>query len=137
MMQIEILENLPAETLHIANSDSLEKICDGYLGSNAIVLNFPTFTDGRAFSQARRLRRSGFKGELIASGDIRSDQARFYAQVGFSALYFTHGYNKKVIESNLNRYTDTYQNSAFTESTVFDRRIAKIEAARLSGGGAF
>src|SRR3989442_4864938 len=44
-------------------------------GVQRIDLNFPKFTDGRAFSQARLLRkRLGFQGEIRATGDVLIDQ---------------------------------------------------------------
>lgn len=52
-----------------------------------IVLTFPAFTDGRAYSQARRLRtKLGFLGELRATGNVLADQAAFLARVGFDSF---------------------------------------------------
>lgn len=44
-------------------------------GVARVQLNFPKFSDGRAFSQAFLLRRRlGFKGEIRATGDVLVDQ---------------------------------------------------------------
>lgn len=52
-----------------------------------IVLKFPGFKDGRAFSQARLLReRYGFEGELRATGQVLRDQMQFAVRCGFDAL---------------------------------------------------
>lgn len=52
-----------------------------------IVLRFPVFTDGRAYSQARLLRqRHGFQGELRAVGDVLRDQLAAMARCGFDAF---------------------------------------------------
>ncbi|MCY4049508.1 MAG: DUF934 domain-containing protein [Hyphomicrobiales bacterium] len=52
-----------------------------------IVLRFPVFKDGRAYSQARLLReRYGFKGELRATGNILRDQLAFMERCGFNAF---------------------------------------------------
>jgi uncharacterized protein (DUF934 family) len=52
-----------------------------------IVLSFPRFTDGRAYSQARLLRsRFGFQGELRASGNVLRDQLLFMRRCGFDAF---------------------------------------------------
>src|SRR4029077_19883403 len=49
-----------------------------------IALAFPSFRDGRAYSQARLLReRYGFRGELRATGDILRDQFLFLLRAGF------------------------------------------------------
>lgn len=52
-----------------------------------IALAFPTFRDGRAYSQARILReRHGFLGELRATGDVLRDQLLFLFRAGFDAF---------------------------------------------------
>ena len=54
-------------------------------GVTRIDLNFPKFTDGRAFSQAFLLhRRRGFAGELRATGDVLVDQLAQMERSGFS-----------------------------------------------------
>ena len=50
-----------------------------------IELEFPNFTDGRAFTQARELReRFGFDGDIRASGEVLRDQLAFMVRVGFN-----------------------------------------------------
>ena len=52
-----------------------------------IALDFPAFTDGRAYSQARQLRtKLGYTGELRATGNVLADQAGFLIQVGFDTF---------------------------------------------------
>ncbi|MEO7159555.1 MAG: DUF934 domain-containing protein [Polaromonas sp.] len=53
-------------------------------GVTRIDLNFPKFSDGRAFSQAFLLRRRlGFKGEIRATGDVLVDQLAQMERSGF------------------------------------------------------
>ncbi len=53
-------------------------------GIERINLNFPKFTDGRAFSQAFLLRRRlGFQGEIRATGDVLVDQLAQMERSGF------------------------------------------------------
>ena len=53
-------------------------------GVDRIDLNFPKFTDGRAFSQAFLLRRRlGFTGEIRATGDVLVDQLAQMERSGF------------------------------------------------------
>ena len=55
------------------------------VGVQRIDLNFPKFTDGRAFSQAFLLsRRLGFKGEIRATGDVLADQLAQMERSGFT-----------------------------------------------------
>src|SRR2546427_13076983 len=53
----------------------------------AIALVFPSFRDGRAYSQARLLReRYAFEGELRATGQVLRDQFVFMLRAGFDAF---------------------------------------------------
>lgn len=52
-----------------------------------IVLHFPKFSDGRAYSQARLLReRFGYRGELRATGHVLQDQIWHMLRSGFDAF---------------------------------------------------
>jgi len=52
-----------------------------------VALEFPKFTDGRAYSYARLLReRYGFTGELRAVGNVLRDQLVFMQRCGFDAF---------------------------------------------------
>lgn len=136
MLDLKIIDILPEEALTIENSCLLENVDDEVLSSSSIILMFPTFMDGRAYSQARRLRRDGFSGELIASGDIRADQARQYAQVGFSSLYFDKSYDQNVIDDDLRRYPAAYQRS-FSDAAVIYQQRGSNAKPHFSGGGSF
>lgn len=136
MLDLKVIDSLPEKALTIENSSLLENVSEEVLSSSSIILNFPTFMDGRAYSQARRLRRDGFSGELIATGDIRADQARQYAQVGFSSLYFDKSYDQNVIDDDLARYPAAYQSSILNAEIIYEQRIRKAEA-HFSGGGSF
>jgi uncharacterized protein (DUF934 family) len=63
-----------------------------YLDRLALVaLDFPAFTDGRAYSKAVRLRQNhGFTGEIRAVGDVLLDQLAFMQRCGFDALEISH-----------------------------------------------
>ena len=73
--------------VEIANTVDVETL-RGELGRlNVVILEFPKFTDGRAYSQARLLRgRLGYKGELRARGAVFLDQLPFLLRVGFDAF---------------------------------------------------
>jgi uncharacterized protein (DUF934 family) len=52
-----------------------------------VALEFPAFTDGRAYSYARLLReRHRFEGELRAVGDVLIEQLHFMDRVGFDSF---------------------------------------------------
>ena len=77
-------QNDPLKNIKIANSDDPREI--SLAGVESIQLHFPKFTDGRAFSQAFLLRRRlGFKGEIVATGDVLIDQLAQMQRSGFTA----------------------------------------------------
>lgn len=51
-----------------------------------IRIEFTSFADGRGFSLAKRLRRAGFLGQLLASGYLLPDQYPLLRRVGFDAV---------------------------------------------------
>ena len=52
-----------------------------------LLIDFPSFADGRGFSIARELRRKyDYQGELVADGPLIPDQYGYAAQVGFDAV---------------------------------------------------
>lgn len=65
-----------------------------------IALVFPKFTDGRAYSAARRLREAGFRGELRATGDVLLDQLPLMLRAGFDAFEITHAATIRALESS-------------------------------------
>ena len=72
------------KSIKIANSDDPREV--SLAGVESIELNFPKFTDGRAFSQAFLLsRRLGFKGEIVATGDVLIDQLAQMKRSGFTS----------------------------------------------------
>ena len=55
-------------------------------GVDRVDLQFPKFSDGRAFSQAFALRRRlGFRGDIRATGDVLIDQLVQMQRTGFSS----------------------------------------------------
>ena len=52
-----------------------------------VVLQFPTFRDGRAYSQARSLRQHySYQGDIRATGNVLRDQLMYMERVGFSSF---------------------------------------------------
>ncbi len=59
-----------------------------YINNLALIaLEFPAFTDGRAYSQARLITTQlNFTGELRATGNVLADQGVFMSRCGFDAF---------------------------------------------------
>ena len=62
-------------------------IADDLERFDVVALDFPAFTDGRAYSYARLLReRHGYTGEVRAVGNVLRDQLAFMVRCGFDAF---------------------------------------------------
>jgi uncharacterized protein (DUF934 family) len=71
----------------LANTDPVEALAADIPHLDLITLNFPKFSDGRAYSQARLLRgRLGYGGELRATGNVLQDQLPFMLRCGFDSF---------------------------------------------------
>ena len=94
-------------------------------GIQRIDLNFPKFTDGRAYSQAFLLRRRlGFTGEIRATGDVLIDQLVMMQRSGFDAAVLRADQNLDFAQAQFDRYTGFYQGDAVTVRPVFSRGVA-------------
>jgi uncharacterized protein (DUF934 family) len=82
------IERAPAELgVRIPNTLSTAEIGAEAAKFGLIAVNFPSFSDGRAFSQARVLRdRYGYKGEIRATGGVLRDQLQFMQRCGIDAF---------------------------------------------------
>ncbi len=73
-------------TVALTNTDDPEALAP-YLGDLTLIrIAFPAFSDGRAFTIARRLRMAGYKGALHAVGPVIADQYAMARRVGFDAV---------------------------------------------------
>jgi len=103
---------------------------DPYLPSLALVaLVFPTFKDGRAFSQARLIReRYGFRGELRATGQVLRDQFLFMLRAGFDAFEVTKDADAAAFAQATRRYSVFYQPTGDGRATARAARGARAHA---------
>ena len=88
-----------------------------------IALVFPNFRDGRAYSQARRLREQyGFRGELRASGEVLRDQLAFMVRSGFDSFAVKKEADAEHFADAVGRYTAFYQPAADGHATARQQR---------------
>jgi len=89
-------------------------------GVNRIDLQFPKFTDGRAYSQAFLLRRRlGFAGELRATGDVLIDQLVQMQRTGFDVAVLKAGVDASAAQRQFERFAGFYQGSAVETQPQF------------------
>lgn len=73
--------------LVLDNTEDVTRLGERLDGVELVVLQFPKFTDGRAYTQARLLReRLGYSGELRAAGQVYIDQIPFMLRCGFDSF---------------------------------------------------
>ena len=115
-----------AQTAEAANVVQLANDADprelSLEGVERIELNFPKFSDGRAFSQAFMLRRRlGFTGDIRATGDVLIDQLVQMQRTGFSSAVLRDGQDVAVAKRQFERYAAFYQGDAVNVHPFFKR----------------
>ena len=91
-----------------------------------VELQFPKYTDGRAFSQALMLRRRhGYKGEIRAIGQVLQDQLRLMVRSGFDAMVVEADDAEKAFRDSANPFSEFYQTAADDAETIFTKRHRK------------
>jgi uncharacterized protein (DUF934 family) len=89
-----------------------------------VALVFPTFRDGRAYSQARLLReRYGYDGELRATGQVLRDQFVFMSRAGFDTFEVKKDADADAFAETMKRYSVFYQPTGDGRVTALNRRM--------------
>jgi uncharacterized protein (DUF934 family) len=93
---------------------------------HVIELQFPKYTDGRAFSQAQLLRRRyGYKGEIRAVGQVLRDQLRLMIRSGIDAMVIEEADVEAVYDFSAHEFSEFYQAATDTSDTIFLKRQRK------------
>ena len=98
---------------HISLANDVDPRGIALEGVTRIDLNFPKFTDGRAYSQAFLLRRRlGFTGEIRATGDVLIDQLVQMQRSGFDVAVLREGVHADAAQRQFDRFSAFYQGDA-------------------------
>ncbi|GGO75984.1 hypothetical protein GCM10011348_02110 [Marinobacterium nitratireducens] len=90
-----------------------------------IALAFPSFRDGRAYTQAVLLRsRLGFEGDLRAVGDVLRDQLAAMRHCGFSSFAVRDDRSAEDALKGLHNFDQIYARSVLSPEPLFRRRGA-------------
>ena len=117
-----------ATALLISNDEPLDGIAADLHAFQTIILSFPDFKDGRAYSQARQLREQfHYTGEIRARGDFLPDQIGFLARCGFTSFEFSGA--EAEATAGLNAFSFVYQAAADGAAPVWRLRGARAAAA--------
>ena len=88
-----------------------------------IALNFPVFSDGRSYTNARELRQHlNYEGEIRAIGDVLRDQMFYMARCGFNSFEIRHDQDPDACLSAFNDFQTGYQSSIDEPNPLFRRR---------------
>ena len=96
----------------------------------AVALVFPTFRDGRAYSQARLLReRYKYHGEVRATGQVLRDQFVFMLRDGFDVFEVKKDADAHAFAATIKHYTVFYQPTGDGRITALHRRMQQRHQA--------
>jgi uncharacterized protein (DUF934 family) len=109
--------------IRIPNDIDVRELEDDVLDAPMLALYFPSFADGRAYSQARILREElDYDGELRATGDVLRDQVFFMHRCGFDALELRPDRDPKEALTAFDDFTIRYQPAVDEKQPLFRRR---------------
>ena len=118
--------------VQLPNDTELSEISADLDRIDLIVLHFPKWTDGRAYSQARVLRaRHRFDGQIRASGDVVVDMMPLLQRCGFDAVVLRGDQSRTTAEQALLRFTAHYQGDVRQHRPIFER--SPDELGQLTG----
>ena len=94
-----------------------------------VELEFPAFTNGRAYSYARLLHRYGFTGEIRAVGNVLRDQYWNMQRCGFNALELKDGETEADWNTTVSNFTAPYQVAHDPAKPVMSLREQRLDSA--------
>ena len=122
-----LLARADAVGVLLPNTEDVEAAWAEIRGRPLIALQFPTFSDGRALSQAVVLRnRLRFAGELRAVGDVIRDLVFWLGRCGFDAIVPRPDQDPEACRLALDEIGVAYQSAADGRTPVWVRRRARV-----------
>ncbi len=117
-------EHAAAPGVLLQTSDDPDVLSDHLHRFALIAVRFPSFTDGRGYSIARRLREGhGWSGALMAVGDVLRDQLLLLERCGFDTFSLREDQDLDASLSAFADFSEHYQATA-ARAPLFARRAA-------------
>ena len=117
------LENPQQNAIWLGPDDEVEGLELWFGQLRLIALDFPSFRDGRAYSQAYLLRtRLGWNGELRAVGDVLRDQLSHMRHCGFDSFAVREDKSAEDALKGLAGMSVSYGRSVIEPRPLFRRR---------------
>jgi len=109
----------------VANTVDVETLTDQLPRWSLVALQFPKWTDGRAYSQARLLRaRLRYAGEVRATGEVLVDMLPLMQRSGFDAALLRADQNLDAARRALRFFAGHYQGDVRQMQPLFSRTEA-------------
>jgi uncharacterized protein (DUF934 family) len=110
MQFIDSQEALPAGALLLDNDADVLARADEIRRHAEVVLQFPKWTDGRAYSQAVLLRaRLRYTGDIRATGEVLADMLPLLRRCGFNAVQMRADQQLETAQRALGYFDNHYQ----------------------------
>lgn len=104
------------------NDADIEALADDLPRLSLVVLHFPKWVDGRAYTQARLLRaRYRFGGEVRATGEVLIDMMPLLQRTGFDAVVLRADQSVDAAERALHFFPGHYQGDVRDPRPLFAR----------------
>lgn len=126
------------DRVRLSNDADLSELALHLPKLKTILIDFPSFADGRGFSIARQLRKTyGFRGQIIADGPLIPDQYSMALQCGFDGVRVDGETYSRQAESHwfnaMDAFKSAYQRGYTLKNgpatSVFDARQTSVKAA--------
>ena len=109
----------------VPNTVDVETLAADLPRLSLIVLQFPKWTDGRAYTQGRLLRsRYRFRGEIRATGEVLVDMMQLLQRTGFDAVALRGDQKVESAQRALGFFPGHYQGDVHEPRPVFARPAA-------------
>lgn len=109
--------------VRLKSAESPEELGQDVHRLSVVVLEFPAFRDGRAFSWARMLRtRMDYKSEIRGCGHFLPDQIAFMIRVGIDSFDGDARITPEAVKRTLSEMTDVYQPAPDGRKTIRELR---------------
>ena len=109
----------------VPNDAGIEDLAEDLPRIALVVLHFPKWTDGRAYSQARLLRaRYRYAGAVRATGEVLVDMMPLLSRTGFDEAQLRADQSREVAERSLHFFPGHYQADVHEQRPLFSRRAA-------------
>ena len=112
------------------NVDRAENLATFLPKLSVVVLPFPGFVDGRAYSIAWQFRDFGYRGEIRGTGNVLPDQLQFMLQVGFDAFDIGERFPLSAWQAASKQMSLAYQRGLFrrnSEAEIWTERHTDAE----------